>query len=129
MMSRYKKNFGEFGESIAEAELVQKGYMILAKNYYTKYGEIDIIALTPGNDVLVFAEVKTRRNKNYGLAAESVNTSKVKRLVRSAQQYVLDNPTEAEIRFDVVEVYAGSLNEYTQVNHIVNAFPDISRYL
>ncbi len=129
MMSRYKKNFGDFGESIAEAELIKKGYKILAKNYYTKYGEIDIIALTPGRDVLVFTEVKTRRNKNHGLAAESVNTTKIRHLIRSAQQYALENPTEAEIRFDVVEVYADSLNEYTKVNHIVNAFPDISQYL
>ena len=77
--------------------------------------------------MIVFIEVKTRKDTAYGRAALSVNSTKIRRIVASAQQYLLDNPIEAEIRFDVIEVYTNFGN--TQINHIENAFPDVSAYI
>lgn len=63
-MSRYKKDFGDWGEETAAAYLTGKGYGILARKYYTSFGELDIIASAPDGKTIVFAEVKTRRSKN-----------------------------------------------------------------
>ena len=126
-MSRYKKNIGDFGESLAEGMLTAQGYYILERQYHTKFGEIDIIALTPDKSAVVFVEVKTRKDTAHGLAAQSINRAKIQRMVKSAQQYFLDNPIEADIRFDVVEVYTNQ-GEPT-INHIENAFPDLSDYI
>ncbi len=125
-MSRYKKNVGDFGENIAEGILNSKGYYILERKYVTQFGEIDIIALTPKKDVIAFVEVKTRKNSRNGSAAESVNKTKLSRIIKSAQQYLLDNPFDTDIRFDVIEVYTdGDI----RVNHIENAFPDVSGFI
>lgn len=125
-MSRYKKNIGDLGENIAEGMLTSKGYYILKRKYCTRFGEIDIIALTPKKDVVAFVEVKTRKDSSHGAAAESVNKTKLSRIVKSAQQYLLDNPLDTDIRFDVIEVYtAGDI----RVNHIENAFPDVSEFI
>ncbi len=126
-MSRYKKNMGDFGENAAEGMLTSKGYCILERQYRTKFGELDIIAVTPDKSAVVFAEVKTRRNIEHGLAAESVNRTKVSRMVKSAQQYLLENPIEADFRFDVIEVYT-DLAEL-EINHIENAFPDVGEFI
>ena len=126
-MSRYKKNVGDFGESAAAEMLAKRGYYIMERQYHTKFGEIDIIALTPDKGAIVFVEVKTRKDAVYGRAALSVNSTKIRRIVKSAQQYLLDNPMEAEIRFDVIEVYMNCGN--TRINHIENAFPDVSEYV
>lgn len=126
-MSRYRKDIGDFGENTAEGMLISKGYYILERQYRTKFGEIDIIAITPDKKAAVFIEVKTRKNMNRGMAAESVDKTKIKRLVRTAQQYLLDNPLETDIRFDVVEVYTDMGG--VRVNHIENAFPDLSDYI
>ncbi len=125
-MSRYKKNIGDFGENIAEGMLTSNGYYILERKFVTHFGEIDIIALTPQKDVIVFIEVKTRKDSTHGAAAESVNKTKLSRIVKSAQQYLLENPFDTDIRFDVIEVYtAGDI----RVNHIINAFPDVSEFI
>ena len=63
------KKFGIIGEKIAQKFLINKGYEILETNYYTKIGEIDIIAQK--SKKIVFIEVKTRsnlkfRNTSYG---------------------------------------------------------------
>ncbi len=64
-MSNTKRN-RYYGEIQASNYLVKKGYTIIARNYYGKHGEIDIIAVTPDNTTLVFfVEVKTRKSKSY----------------------------------------------------------------
>lgn len=60
----YKKLLGRTGEVKAEKFLKKLGYKILAKNYKTVVGEIDIIA--KDGDTVVFVEVKTRTNEKYG---------------------------------------------------------------
>ena len=125
-MSRYRKNMGDFGESLAAALLESKGYGILERQFHTKFGEIDIIAMTQDKSTIVFAEVKTRKDSSHGLAAESVGYKKLHRMVRSAQAFMLENPIEADIRFDVIEVYEN--RGCPQLNHIENAFPDLSGF-
>lgn len=126
-MSRYKKDFGDWGEETAAAYLTGKGYGILARKYYTSFGELDIIASAPDGKTIVFAEVKTRRSKKYGDAAMSISRSKIQSIIGSAQQYALENPSDADYRFDVIEVYRNG--EEIELNHIENAFLDVGLYL
>ncbi len=97
------RKIGDEGEKIAENYLLRQGYIILQKNFVYNHGEIDIIA-KDGN-VLVFVEVKMRRNIFFGEPEEAVTAKKQKLLRRTAEGYVQQNNIlDAECRFDVVSI-------------------------
>lgn len=103
---------GKVGEDYAASLLRKGGYKILQRNFRSKFGEIDIIALD-GN-TLVFVEVKTRWSKKYGDPAESVTPRKLKHLEKAIYYYKLINPkTPDSMRIDVVAtlVYNGEVKE------------------
>lgn len=94
---------GPRGEDIAVSFLEKQGYRILVRNYRQRFGEIDIVA-EDGN-VLVFIEVKTRKNNRYGSPFEAVDTRKQRKLSIMAQDYIGRNKMEdRDARFDVVAV-------------------------
>ncbi len=108
---------GKLGEEIASKYIISKGGKVMERNYRTKTGEVDLIAKLNGE--LVFVEVKSRSNINYGYPSESVNNKKRRKIINVAKYYILDNSLEnLSIRFDVIEIY---LKE-KKINHIVNAF-------
>ena len=73
-MSNIQK--GKYGEELAAEFLIKSGYKIIDKNYkFSRYGEIDIIALE--KDTLCFIEVKTRTNNNFGSGLEAVTKEKL----------------------------------------------------
>ena len=67
----------------------EEGYFILHKNYRNKYGEIDIKAKKGKN--LIFTEVKTRTNLEYGDPLETINKLKISRIKRAASFYIASN--------------------------------------
>ena len=77
---------GQRGEDAAAQLLLKKGYRLVARNYRTRYGEIDIIARKGG--FLVFVEVKFRRSSKFGTPQEAVNARKQQHMIRSALSYV-----------------------------------------
>jgi len=106
---------GREGERKAEKFLRKKGYQIIAKNYRTPVGEIDIIAQK--NEVLVFIEVKKRSSSKFGTGAEAVTAQKQNKIIRSAQLYMKKYcEGEANCRFDVISIDA------KHIRHIENAF-------
>lgn len=114
----YKQKTGKNGEDIAIEYLEKKGYTIIERNFYCSQGEIDIIA--KDKKEIVFIEVKTRRNYNYGLASEAVNRQKKKHLIESIKYYIYRNKIEnTYIRIDVIEVYIKNKKAY--INHIEQA--------
>lgn len=118
-MSRYNKDLGDFGEERAQAYLINCGYEILCRNFCVKGGEIDIVA--KDNDVLVFIEVKTRSSTKYGYPSEAVGRKKLMHMRHAAEMYILENPIDLEIRFDVIEVYAvlkDGIPQFDELNHI-----------
>ncbi|MPM99096.1 hypothetical protein SDC9_146286 [bioreactor metagenome] len=111
------KEKGDLGEAIASKYLEDKGINIIALNYRIKTGEIDIISSL--DDQIIFVEVKARTNIRYGYPAEAVNYKKIKKILNTANYYILQNNLHnKKIRFDVIEIY---LNE-KKINHIENAF-------
>ena len=116
-----KSEIGKFGEDAAAEYLISSGYTICERNYRKPYGEIDIIAQSP-DGCLVFVEVKTRKNADYGYASEFVDKKKQQRLIRTAQQYC---EKDVYMRFDIIEVYykhQGNIINIREINHIEDAF-------
>ncbi|MBU2701234.1 putative endonuclease [Sporomusaceae bacterium BoRhaA] len=112
--------FGMWGEARARSFLFQKGYKILTSHYRLKIGEIDIIA--QDGDIIVFVEVKTRRNDDYGTPAEAVNFRKQRKIKMTALSYLQRfSLQEQPVRFDVIEVY-GTGGKQSNIHHIINAF-------
>ena len=123
-MEKYRKTIGNYGEDAAAKYLKKNRYIILERNFNIRGGEIDIIAKK--GDYVIFVEVKTRSNENYGGGLEAVNSVKQQRMIKAAQVYMqsLDN---VPVRFDVIEV-RGYMNGKKFVNegiqHIENAIFD-----
>ncbi len=101
-----KIELGKYGENIAVQYLKQKNYKIITQNFRCKQGEIDIIAEEKKNKEIVFIEVKTRTNLNYGVASEAVNNIKINHIYKTAQYYILKNKIQNKSnRIDVIEIY------------------------
>jgi len=115
---------GAWGEGLSAEILRKKGYQILGRNI--RFGsrcELDIVARSPATEVLVFVEVKTRRNERFGRPITAVNRGKRRALGRAVQRYlrrIKDKPHH--IRFDVIEVIGQPGDETPTIRHIENAF-------
>ncbi len=123
MMEKYNKLLGDIGEGIAVSYLKKNKYKIIEQKYVAGKGEIDIIALK--KKVTVFVEVKTRQDKSFGYASEAVNFKKRKKLIETANRYILERDPKTAFRFDVIEVYGKMLNGefcFEKIEHIENAF-------
>lgn len=103
---------------MAASYLQKKGYVILAKNFYTPFGELDLIAEKEG--VLCYIEIKYRSSKKYGNPLEAVDYRKQRRISKSAMyHYAVHGATQHKpCRFDVIGIDAEH-----KIMHIENAFP------
>jgi len=95
---------GDAAEERACRHLEESGLTIVERNYRTKGGEIDIVAL--GGDVLVFVEVRSLEVPDFGTPEESVTPAKRRRIVGAARQYLSKVPPSSwrEARFDVIAI-------------------------
>lgn len=120
-MGKYNLS-GLWGEELAAKYLRKKHYKIVASGYRTRFGEIDLIAENRKN--LVFVEVKLRKNDDFAMAREFVDMKKRQRIRTAASQYLTQNPTELQPRFDVIEIYApqGAETKNPIINHMEDAF-------
>jgi len=118
----YNKELGRIGEEEARNFLIKNNYSIIKSNYTCKCGEIDLIA--EKDDYIVFVEVKTRTNANYGFPVESITFRKRKSIIKSAKVFLHQRKAEdSSVRFDVIEVLTGNEKEANcNINHIENAF-------
>lgn len=109
---------GKYGEQIAVNYLLSIGYKVLATNWRNGHLETDIIA-KDGN-ILVFVEVKTRKNSMFGMPEEGVSAKKQQQLMACADAYLDQNHHQGEIRFDVIAILLKKENY--ELNHIKDAF-------
>lgn len=95
----HRAHLGKKGEAYV-ADLLQKdGFTILERNFRSRQGEIDLIALK--NDLLVFVEVKMRQHHYFDLSNVIV-TSKQYKIMQTANIYIMNNEYEDKMcRFDV----------------------------
>ena len=99
-----RKQMGNTGEDIALEYLIQHGYRLVQRNFTCKAGEIDLIVQK--DDILVFAEVRSRTGTQYGEPSETVNRKKQDKLRKTAKYYLYCNPQLERYycRFDVVSI-------------------------
>ena len=113
---------GAWGEAIAAEYLRKKHFQILATNYRSRFGEIDIIA--SNRKYLVCVEVKLRKDDRFAAAAEFVHSGKQERIRTTAACYLAEFSTELQPRFDVIEIYApqGLDTKKPIISHLEDAF-------
>ena len=93
---------GKCGEEIAAEFLEKQGIKIIAKNYRTKFGEIDLIGFD--KSTIIFIEVKLRSNDNFGSPVDAVTQAKLKRIYNSALWYISEHKSNYDYRFDVIAI-------------------------
>ena len=93
---------GDRGEERAALFLHRHGVRIVARNYRTRLGEIDLIVYEGG--ILVFIEVRMRSAARFGGGAESVDLRKQRRIELAARHYLMRLGQEPPCRFDVVSL-------------------------
>lgn len=102
-MSKQHLYLGKSGEENAVSFLKENGYKILARNYKTKLGEIDIIAVD--KDTYCFIEVKTRHSDKFGLPSEAISSIKQRQISKAALNFLKENKLlDKKARFDVVSI-------------------------
>jgi len=119
---------GEWGEKQAELLLKRKGCRILGRRVRVgPHDELDLVARD--GDVLVFVEVKTRKQEEFGRPFTAVDRRKRRALSRAAVRYLkkIGNPRVC-FRFDVVEVVGTLGDERPVTRHIEDAFQLDKRY-
>lgn len=130
-MSFTNKEFGALGEKLAVKYLKQQHYKILEKNYKTKLGEVDIIAVTrdSGREEIAFIEVKTRSADPYLSGMYAVDKRKQFHIMRTASKYLVEKRILLQPRFDIIEVEVNRASgELVKINHIKNAFWQTENY-
>ncbi len=109
--SQYEQQVGSY--------LEEKGYEIICYNYRCKLGEIDIVAKQ--GDILVFIEVKYRKNPSRGNPLEAVTAKKQHIISKCANYYIMCHyKYDIPCRFDVIGVMG--IAEQKEITHIENAF-------
>lgn len=100
-----KKFIGKLGEDKSIEYLEENNYEILNRNYYCRFGEIDIIAIDKMLYEVVFIEVKTRTNLVFGMPIEAINREKIKHMKKTINYYIIDKKIQTmNIRVDAIEV-------------------------
>lgn len=116
-----RKIKGNKAEDQACQFLQDKGLKLKQRNFSTKLGEVDLIMQDKAqDDILVFVEVRYRKNRDFGGAAMSVTPKKQQRIIKAALAYQQKNAPQASMRFDVVAIEGEGNNR--QINWIPNAF-------
>ena len=107
--NRYRKKLGAWCETFAADFLSRKGYLLVEKNFHTRYGEIDLIMKSA--EQLVAVEVKTRRSGNYGIAEDSITRKKYQSIQAAMSIFLEKHPElrhEWQLDILVIEAAAGA---------------------
>ncbi len=107
---------GREGEALAADFLRKQKYEVIGANYHCRFGELDLIAKK--RELVIFVEVKLRKNDRFGAAADAVTAAKQHKLRQAALSWLASHDCDAPTRFDVIEIYT----ETGRINHIENAF-------
>src|SRR5688572_18735839 len=117
-----RKTLGRRGEQLAAEHFERLGWVILARNHHTRFGELDIVALD--GETLVFAEVKTCR-LGRGRPWDNLHERKRSQVRRMAGVWLSDVPKRPRfwtIRCDAIGVVLDARGELVRLDHLQAAF-------
>lgn len=121
MLGMLRRLFGTRGERAAEKFLQKKGLRVVARQFNTRWGEIDLIALD--GDTVVFVEVKTRASEATGSPSERVDQTKREHSTKAALAYLKQKRLLGHrARFDVVTVVWPKDSATPTITHFEHAF-------
>ena len=107
----HNRSKGDLYETKTMMYIENLNFKVLERNYYSRFGEIDIIA--KDEDTLVFIEVKYRTNGSYGHPSESINYYKRRNISNTAMWYIKDKRIyNCNIRFGVALWHKGQIIYY-----------------
>jgi putative endonuclease len=116
-----RARLGRWGEKHCERFLQNKGLRTLIRNYSCKVGELDLV-MVDTDGTLVFVEVRTRADEDFGPAEATVNSAKRARVSQAARYFIAAHRIEDRpLRFDVIILILGHRGP-PQIRHYPNAF-------
>jgi len=115
----YQRKIGDKGEQMAADYLKDRGYQLLDKNFVTRYGELDLVALEFGT--VVFVEVKTRTSTAFGLPESSVTPAKLERIQNAGLLWLQVHPEAPnDWRVDVIAIIINHRGDILDIQHFIN---------
>ena len=126
MSTDLRRDRGALGEQLAAEHLEHRGYAIIARNYRTRYGELDLVAAD--DCALVFCEVKTRivgGARGPACPLDAIGPLKQRRLRALAAQWLAateERPHPPGIRFDAIGITLAPSGRLLALEHLEGAF-------
>ena len=123
MVIDLRQHLGRVGERLAREHLERLGYGVVASNYRTRFGELDLIVCDEHS--LVFVEVKARRAGAMESSLQAVHPTKQRRVRAMAAAWLVEateRPRSRELRFDVVAVTVDRAGRLVRLDHLEGAF-------
>jgi putative endonuclease len=117
-----RHSLGQLGEQLAAEHLERLGYRVVARNYRTRFGELDLVVTD--DYVIVFCEVKTRR-AGSGDPWQNLGEAKrrqVRSMGRAWLSEVHDRPRVSELRFDAIGILIDGDGGLVSLDHLEGAF-------
>lgn len=123
MVIDLRQHLGRLGERLAREHLERLGFRVVATNYRTRWGELDLVVCDATS--LVFVEVKARREGALESSLQAVSHDKRRRVRRMAAAWLVEadeRPHGRELRFDVVAVTVDRHSRLLRLDHLEGAF-------
>jgi len=122
-----RQQVGKLGEETARKFLKKRGYRIHETGFRCRHGEIDIVAQK--KDYLVFVEVRTKSNLEFGTPEESITQAKKEKLIASALTYTNTHQNLPPLwRIDVVAIELDEKGKTKRIDLIENAIEQVSHF-
>jgi putative endonuclease len=122
-----RQEIGKLGEEAARKFLKKRGYRIRETGFRCHHGEIDIVAQK--KDYLIFVEVRTKSNLEFGTPEESITQAKKERLIASALTYTNTHRDLPPLwRIDVIAIELDEKGKTKRIGHIENAVEQVSHF-
>lgn len=112
---------GKWGEQMAEKYLVDHGFYIRERDWHYDRFDIDIIAISEEQNMLLFIEVKTRASNEVADPLLAINRKKMRSIGIAANAYIKQNQLDYEVRFDVLTI-VGTNAATARIDYIEDAF-------
>ena len=109
-------DLGKWGEEVAAKYLLNKGYIIIERDWKSGHRDIDIIAMD--EETMVFVEVKARRNRTFMEPETAVDYHKLRNLQGAINHYVKYYRVNHHIRFDIVTVVGTPDDAKPEIDHL-----------
>ncbi len=111
---------GQQGEDLALNFLQKNGLTLIQRNYRSRYGEIDLGM--QDKEHVAFVEVRLRTSESFGGALFSIDRRKQSKLIKCAQQYIANESSRLDFRFDAIPI-SPVINQH-DIQWIINAFDE-----